>query len=48
MQSGPEMIVMQRVVQYELMVLGIDNSMLKLLVLEEVEHNPASQGGLLA
>ena len=39
---------MQRIVQYELMVLGIDNSMLKLLVLQEVEHNPVGQGGLLA
>ena len=34
--------------QYELMVLGMDNSTPKLPVLQEVEHNPASQGGLLA
>ena len=35
-------------VQYELMVLGIEISTLKLPVLQEVEHNPVSQGGLLA
>ena len=46
-QSGLENIVMQRIVQYELMVLGMDNSTLKLPVLQEVEHNPVSQGGLL-
>ena len=48
MQSGSENIVMQRIIQYELMVLGMDNSTPKLPVLQEVEHNPASQGGLLA